>query len=163
MNIKKEIIDSIITIVDATIKKTTPTITFGLCTGVVSKNKCTIRMNQIDYNLNYYGNSPPVINRKYPVFIPFNNMSLAFITTGESDKTNKVAELPIGSVYFSTNNVSPEITLGYGLWNLISSGELSLGNNPNKPLVYAWERVSGTPAIAGIAIAGFTVIGNETN
>ena len=85
MNVKQEIIDSIQTLVDANAKKM-PSIMFGVCTSIGLHNKCTVKINQIDYTLSYYGQTTPKINTKYPVFVPSGNMAMAFIiTTGTSD------------------------------------------------------------------------------
>lgn len=81
MDIKQEIVDSIQVMVDAAIKKVCPTITFGIVLSIEPKKKCYIKINGIDYLLNYYGNEAPIVNQKYPVFIPSGNLSLAFIIT----------------------------------------------------------------------------------
>lgn len=82
MDIKKEIVDSIKLIVESVINKTCPTILFGVVANVGAKGKCQVRINNIDYYLRYYGDVAPNTNTKYPVFVPFNNMSLAFIISG---------------------------------------------------------------------------------
>lgn len=89
MNIKEEIIGAIDILVDSAIKKICPIITFGICIAVNTKSKCTIKINNKDIQISYYGESEPKINHKYPVFVPFNNMSLAFIITGNKEKNQK--------------------------------------------------------------------------
>lgn len=81
MNIKQEIIDAIKIVVDSAIRKSCPQIMFGVVIAVGNSKKCTVRINQIDYELSYYGDTAPTINQKYPVFIPSGKMNLAFITT----------------------------------------------------------------------------------
>lgn len=81
MNIKQEIVDSIKLMVDSAINRFCPQITFGVVISLSTPKKCVVRINQIDYTLSYYGDGTPVVNQKYPVFIPSNNMSLAFIIT----------------------------------------------------------------------------------
>lgn len=81
MNIKQEIVDAIKIITDATVKRVCPQITFGIVVGVGTGKKCTVRVNQIDYELAYYGETAPSVNQKYPVFIPSGKMNLAFIIT----------------------------------------------------------------------------------
>lgn len=102
MDIKQEIVDAITMIVDSTIKKTCPIITFGLCVGISNRNKCVVKINNIDYNLSYYGEALPIINKKYPVFVPYNNMSMAFIlTSGSSD--GRLNMKIVGSITTPTN------------------------------------------------------------
>lgn len=125
MNIKKEIVDSINILVESTIKKTCPTISFGVVVGIVSKGKCTIRINNIDYSINYYGGAAPEINQKYPVFVPFNKMSLAFIISGgdggshgTTDYEQLINKPQINGVTLSGNqtasslDLEPEISAG---------------------------------------------------
>lgn len=96
MNIKQEIVDSISILVKTAIEKTCPVITFGLVSQTES-NKCTVLINQIEHKIKYYGGTPPTVNQKYPVFVPFNNMSLAFIITSGSGggSTSDIAWLPM--------------------------------------------------------------------
>lgn len=84
MNIKQEIVDSISLLVDSAIQRTCPVVTFGFVVGLSTDKRCVCRINQIDYKLKYYGDALPTINQKYPVFVPFNDMSLAFIITSKS-------------------------------------------------------------------------------
>lgn len=79
MNIKKEIVDSIKVIVKSTIEKTCPTISFGVVNELLDGHKCNMTIDDIEHSVKYYGNDVPMVNQKYPVFVPFNNMSLAFI------------------------------------------------------------------------------------
>lgn len=85
MDLKKEIIDAIQIIVDSSIKKSCPSITFGVVTAIGSSNKCTVLINNISYTLNYYGSGEPVINQKYPVFLSGANLSKGFVLTGIGD------------------------------------------------------------------------------
>lgn len=55
MDIKQEIVDSIQVMVDATIKKVCPIITFGIVMSVDGRNKCIAKINNIDYKIAYYG------------------------------------------------------------------------------------------------------------
>lgn len=108
MDIKQEIIDSIQVMVDAAIKKVCPTITFGIITSVGNKNKCTIKINNIDYKIVYYGKTAPDLNQKYPVFVPFGKMNLAFIiTSGNGEEAE--------SVQWSGVKNTPTTLEGYGI------------------------------------------------
>lgn len=81
MDIKKEIVDSIQVMVEAAIKKYCPALLFGIVTSIEQKKQCRVKINGVEYLLNYYGNEAPIVNQKYPVFIPSGNLSLAFIIT----------------------------------------------------------------------------------
>lgn len=156
MDFKKEILGAIQVITQQTVQKLCPNITFGIVKAVGNKNKCTVTVDGVEQNLTYYGNTSPTINQKYPVFVPFGNMSLGFIMTFGAG-SSPTFEFPIGYVYFSTQNVSPSVTLGYGNWQLISQGGLSLVGSAVQPNVYVWERVSEGSSIAGLAIAGVAI------
>lgn len=127
MDIKKEIVDAIQILVDAAIRKTCPVISFGIVSGIGTKGKCTVKINNVDQNISYYGKEIPTINQKYPVFVPMNNMSLAFILTtggggGGTGGTSNYDELSnrpaINNVTLSGNKTSGQL----GLEPSISSG-----------------------------------------
>lgn len=89
MDFKKEIIGAIQVITQQTVQKLCPNITFGTVKAVGNKNKCTVTVDGIEQNLTYYGNTTPTINQKYPVFVPFGNMSLGFIITSDSENCGR--------------------------------------------------------------------------
>ena len=96
MDFKKEILGAIQVITQQTVQKLCPNITFGIVKAVGNKNKCTVTVDGVEQNLTYYGNTSPTINQKYPVFVPFGNMSLGFIMTfgsGGGSGTNDHAQL----------------------------------------------------------------------
>lgn len=117
MNVKQEIIDSIQVMVDAAIKKVCPIITFGIVVSIGDKNKCIARINNIDYKIVYYGKTTPDLNQKYPIFVPFGKMNLAFIiTSGNSEggtfNYNQLQNLPsINNVILSGNKTNTELNL----------------------------------------------------
>ena len=80
MNIKQEIIDSI-NIIAEHFKNTSAQINFGVVVSVQANKKCLVKINGINYSIAYYGSNSPTINAKYPVYIPYGDMSLAFIQT----------------------------------------------------------------------------------
>lgn len=79
MDVKKEIVSAITIIAETIVKKTCPTIKFGIVKSIDSNKKCTIVINNIDYSVNCYGGGKPSLNEKIPVFVPFNNMAWAFV------------------------------------------------------------------------------------
>ena len=76
MNIFDEIMGAIDILVSRKIKNIS---SFGFCsvTEVNDKN-CKVIYNGNEYILPFYGNTP-VINNKYPIFLPDGNLSQAFI------------------------------------------------------------------------------------
>lgn len=103
MDFKKEIIDAIQIMVESAIKKSCPSITFGVVTAIGSNNKCTILLNNISYTLNYYGSGVPIINQKYPVFVTGANFSKAFVLTGIGD-TNQIYDKTLNSTQQEIND-----------------------------------------------------------
>ena len=79
--VQKEILDAIDIIVDKKMKQYSTQILFGVVKSVGNDNSCVVNVNTIGYNIRYYGNTPPTLNRKYPVFVPSSGMSQAFIIT----------------------------------------------------------------------------------
>ena len=78
--VQKEILDA----VDIMVKKgleNVPQILFGIVTEILDNNKCNVTINMIGHQVKYYGDTPPILNKKYPVFIPSSGMSHAFIMT----------------------------------------------------------------------------------
>lgn len=115
MDFKKEILGAIQVITQQTVQKLCPNITFGIVKAVGNKNKCTVTVDGVEQNLTYYGNTSPTINQKYPVFVPFGNMSLGFIMTFGGNGQSGF-QFPIGYVYISAQATSPADLLGYGTW-----------------------------------------------
>lgn len=131
--VQKEIFDAIKIIVDAAIKKSTPNILFGIVTAVNDNNTCVVDINTIGYNLAYYGDSAPKINKKYPVFIPPAGMSKAFVISAGG-----IDELPIASA----DNIGG-IKVGAGL-SITSTGTLSATGGGTADAV-EWENVLDKP------------------
>lgn len=78
MNQAQDFLDAIEVIVDKKLKSQSSQIYSGLVTAV-STGKCSMRINGKVYtNIIVYGNTPTV-NSTFPVFVPQNNMSAAFI------------------------------------------------------------------------------------
>ena len=78
--VQKEILDA----VDIMVKKrleNVPQILFGIVTEILDNNKCNVTINMIGHQVKYYGDTPPTLNKKYPVFVPASGMSNAFVIT----------------------------------------------------------------------------------
>ena len=80
-NVQKEILDAIDIIVDKKMKQYSTQILFGVVKSVGNDNSCVVSVNTIGYNIRYYGDMAPTVNKKYPVFVPSAGMSKAFILT----------------------------------------------------------------------------------
>lgn len=77
MNEAQDLLDAIEIIVDRCIKNQTAIIDKGFCRGV-NGNRCSIELNGKTNSMVYYGPAPSV-GRTYPVFIPYGNLSNAFV------------------------------------------------------------------------------------
>ena len=73
----QEIIDAFMVLIDEKFQNVAQ-INKCVCTQIVNNNKCIVEMNGKSNQITYYGNQPS-INSVYPIFIPGNNMSVAFI------------------------------------------------------------------------------------
>lgn len=73
----QDFIEAIKVIVKKEIKENSTQIYNGVCTGV-NGSSCTMLINGRNQNVKYYGNAP-TINSNYRVFVPNDNMSIAFI------------------------------------------------------------------------------------
>lgn len=101
MNITSEILDAIEIIVNHVVEDNTTKIYSGVCkTATIST--CVLTINGKDNTVKYYGGTP-LVGSIYQVFVPFGNMSAAFIivpgTTGETGETG------VSSVNGKTGNV----------------------------------------------------------
>lgn len=76
MDTIKEILEAIDILVSKRLNKVS---NFYFCTVInVEDNLCTVIFNGKEYTLPFYGNTP-IANKKYPIFLPNNNLSQAFI------------------------------------------------------------------------------------
>ena len=76
MNVFDEIMGAIDVLVSRKIKNIS---SFGFCNVIdVNEKSCIVIYNGNEYTVPFYGNTP-VINNKYPIFLPDNNLSQAFI------------------------------------------------------------------------------------
>ena len=73
---QKELLDAMQIMIDNALKSTAKI--YGCIVIDVEDNKCTIKLNNQLHTVQYYG-SPPTINQQYRVFVPFGQMSQAFI------------------------------------------------------------------------------------
>lgn len=103
MDAKKEILDAIEVMVNQAIEDSTTKIYTGICK-ILYTDKCVVTVNGKDNTVKYYGGIP-VTGNSYRVFVPFGNMSAAFIIVPGINK-----EYVAGVV--SVNGKSGPITLG---------------------------------------------------
>ena len=78
--VQKEILDAVDIIVKKRLENV-PQILFGIVTEILGNNKCNVTINMIGHQVQYYGDTQPTLNKKYPVFVPSSGMSQAFIIT----------------------------------------------------------------------------------
>lgn len=80
MNETKELLDAIEIIVNKIVSDSTTQIYSGVCQFVGTDN-CTMLINGKTNRVKFYGDAP-IVGKNYRVFVPSNNMSMAFIITG---------------------------------------------------------------------------------
>lgn len=126
MNIPEEFLNAIEILIDKRMQNTAQIYT-GRVIGF-SGSKCVVNINGRNQIVQFYG-SAPTVNSMYRVFVPQNNMSMAFIITGgdgssptptpEATDYNALKNLP------SINNIT--------LSGNKNSGQLNLYGNGNPP------------------------------
>lgn len=126
MNIPEEFLNAIEILIDKRMQNTAQIYT-GRVIGF-SGSKCVVNINGRNQIVQFYG-SAPTVNSMYRVFVPQNNMSMAFIITGgdgssptptpETTDYNALKNLP------SINNIT--------LSRNKNSGQLNLYGNDNPP------------------------------
>lgn len=77
MDSRTEILDAIEIIVRQSLENSVTKIYTGVCK-IIHADNCVVSMNGKDNTVKYFG-STPVVGKIYKVFVPFNNMSSAFI------------------------------------------------------------------------------------
>ena len=130
MNFANDILDAIEIMVKQVVEDNVTKIYTGVCktTGV---NNCVLTINGKDNTVKYYG-GVPVVGTVYQVFIPFGNMSAAFIIVPGSDGESG------GSGVDSVNGKTGDVTLNaadVGLGNVDNIKQYSASNPPPYPVV----------------------------
>ena len=105
MDVANEILDAIEIIVDKKTKEQTTQIYPGICKSV-SGNSCVMSINGKDNTVQFYG-SAPIVGTIYRVFVPYGNMSMAFIITTNGSGSSTSSDKPI----------SKSVTLSASGWN----------------------------------------------
>ena len=107
MDVANEILDAIEIIVDKKIKEQTTQIYPGICKSV-NGNSCVMSINGKDNTVQFYGSAPNV-GAIYRVFVPYGNMSMAFIitTNGSGSSTSGVSSVNglTGDVSLTANSI----------------------------------------------------------
>lgn len=105
MDVANEILDAIEIIVDKKIKEQTTQIYFGICKSV-NENTCVMTINGKENTVQFYG-TIPIVGVIYRVFVPYGNMSMAFIITTNNTSESSVSSVNglTGDVKLTANNV----------------------------------------------------------
>lgn len=77
MALEHEFLDAVQILIDKSLRDNVAVIGRCLVTAISGK-RCTITYNGKTNNVDYFGDTPTV-NKVYPLFIPYNDMSIAFI------------------------------------------------------------------------------------
>ncbi len=78
MDYANDILDAIEIMVKQAIENGTTQIYTGVCSALVDTSTCSMTVNGRANNVKYYGGTP-IVNSTYRVFVPYGNMSEAFI------------------------------------------------------------------------------------
>lgn len=107
MNFANEILDAIEIMVRQVVEDNTTKIYKGICKSITETN-CTLTINGTDNIVKYYGGTP-IVGSLYQVFVPFGNMSAAFIIVpgagGGSSGSVSSVNGKTGDVILNANDV----------------------------------------------------------
>ena len=153
MNFANDVLDAIEIMVKQVVEDNATKIYTGVCK-TTGANNCVLTINGKDNTVKYYG-GVPVVGTVYQVFIPFGNMSAAFIIVPGSDGESG------GSGVDSVNGKTGDVTLNaadVGLGNVDNIKQYSASNPPPYPVISVNGKTGGVNLIAsdvGAAPAGY--------
>lgn len=116
MDVANEILDAIEIIVDKKIKEQTTQIYPGICKSV-NGNSCVMSINGKDNTVQFYG-SAPIVGTIYRVFVPYGNMSMAFIITANDNGSSASGVSSVNGLTGDVNLIASDVgaaPAGYGL------------------------------------------------
>lgn len=153
MSFANDILDAIEIMVKQVVEDNATKIYTGVCKTIGTGN-CVLTINGKDNTVKYYG-GVPVVGTVYQVFIPFGNMSAAFIIVPGSGGGSG------GSGVDSVNGKTGNVVLNaadVGLGNVDNIKQYSASNPPPYPVVSVNGKTGGVNLIAsdvGAAPAGY--------
>ena len=153
MSFANDILDAIEIMVKQVVEDNATKIYTGVCKTIGTGN-CVLTINGKDNTVKYYG-GVPVVGTVYQVFIPFGNMSAAFIIVPGSGGESG------GSGVDSVNGKTGDVVLNaadVGLGNVDNIKQYSASNPPPYPVVSVNGKTGGVNLIAsdvGAAPAGY--------
>lgn len=154
---QQELLDSINILVDNATKNTTK-IYNGRILSVGDNRTCTVLINGKNYdNIAYFGETPS-INQIYKVFVPNNNISLAFFYTTQSSDGGTSG----GTADYNTLNNRPKIN-GVTLSGNQSSETLGLYGSNNEPPYPVTSVNSQTGAVSLTIPTQISELANDSN
>ena len=156
MSFANDILDAIEIMVKQVVEDNATKIYTGVCKTIGTGN-CVLTINGKDNTVKYYG-GVPVVGTVYQVFIPFGNMSAAFIIVPGSDGGSG------GSGVDSVNGMTGDVVLNaadVGLGNVDNIKQYSASNPPPYPVVSVNGKTGGVNLIASdVGAAPSTYLGN---
>ena len=153
MSFANDILDAIEIMVKQVVEDNATKIYTGVCK-TIGVNNCVLTINGKDNTVKYYG-GVPVVGTVYQVFIPFGNMSAAFIIVPGSGGGSG------GSGVDSVNGKTGDVVLNaadVGLGNVDNIKQYSASNPPPYPVVSVNGKTGSVNLIAsdvGAAPAGY--------
>lgn len=152
MSFANDILDAIEIIVKQVVEDNVTKIYTGVCK-TIGTNDCVLTINGKDNTVKYYG-GVPVIGTVYQVFIPFGNMSAAFIIvpgTGGGSGGSGVDSVngKTGNVVLTATDVGALPTSGGTLTGKLTVGSASI--NTNGYVVGTWLQGTATNHLTNAA------------
>ena len=148
MDVANEILDAIEIIVDKKIKEQTTQIYPGICKSV-NGNSCVMSINGKDNTVQFYG-SAPIVGTIYRVFVPYGNMSMAFIITANDNGSSASGVSSVngltGDVNLTANSIG---AWPQGRWTYLYDGVLNEAGYLNTA---GWYRIMRTKAVSSFLI-----------
>ena len=116
MDVANEILDAIEIVADKKIREQTTQIYPGICKSV-NGNSCVMSINGKDNTVQFYGSAPNV-GAIYRVFVPYGNMSMAFIITTNGGGSSAFGVSSVNGLTGDVNLTAGDVgaaPAGYGL------------------------------------------------
>lgn len=151
MDVANEILDAIEIIVDKKIKEQTTQIYPGICKSV-NGNSCVMSINGKDNTVQFYG-SAPIVGTIYRVFVPYGNMSMAFIITANDNGSSASGVSSVNGLTGDVNLTASDVgaaPAGYGLGGNAAAPTTNDANSCTLTGWYAISSMSNCPFTYGL-------------
>ena len=140
MDVANEILDAIEIIVDKKIKEQTTQIYPGICKSV-NGNSCVMSINGKDNTVQFYG-SAPTVGTIYRVFVPYGNMSMAFIITANDNGSSASGVSSVNGLTGDVNLIASDVEAAPAGYGLGGNAATPTTNDANSCTLTGWYAIS---------------------